>query len=441
MLNEERDEFLGIQDTLKALADPIRREILNLLKGGRLSAGEICEHFSVTGASISRHLAILKDAELIRSKREGKFIYYEINTSVLEDVMLWITDLRGGYRTMKEMIKKYKGTLICSVLVMLAGILVGFTMAQSIWINVFFVVTDCMLVTIIFYDNRNRQQSSKVIGMVIWIIPVTTLIYNGMARLISMDADSENLYMAVIYFGTGLLFMIIGNYLPKMKQNNTIGIRVVWTLQDEENWSATHRFSGKLWVASGVLCMLCGLLGESIAALILYIVSIMAAAIVSILYSYLFYKKKMVAGEKLKIQYNKKTIVIYVIISVFVIIFTIWTLFWGSIDISFHDNDFTVEAQGWSDYTVDYGQIDSISYKENLFQNGNDRRTNGMGNLKYGMGNFRNDIYGDYIRYTHASCHSYVVMDIGGKILVVNGADESETKKIYDTLVEKCQMN
>ena len=62
------DELLGLQDTLKALADPIRREILNLLKGGRLSAGEICEHFSMTGASISRHLAILKDADLIRSK-------------------------------------------------------------------------------------------------------------------------------------------------------------------------------------------------------------------------------------------------------------------------------------------------------------------------------------------------------------------------------------
>ena len=95
MLNKERDEFLGIQDTLKALADPIRREILNLLKNGRLSAGEICEHFSVTGASISRHLAILKEADLIRNKREGKFIYYELNTSVLEDVMLWIIDLKG----------------------------------------------------------------------------------------------------------------------------------------------------------------------------------------------------------------------------------------------------------------------------------------------------------------------------------------------------------
>ena len=250
---------------------------------------------------------------------------------------------------MKEMIKKYRGSLICSVLVMLIGVLVGFTSTQSMWANVFFVVTDCALVAIIFYDNRNRQQSRKIIGMTMWIIPIITLLYNGITRLVNMGADMENLFMAVIYFGTGLLFMIIGNYLPKVKQNNTIGIRVVWTLQDEENWSATHRFSGKLWVASGVLCMLCGLFGESIAALVLYIVSIMAAAIVSILYSYLFYKKKMAAGEKLKIQYNKKTIVIYVIVSVFVVIFTIWTLFWGGIDISFHDNDFTVEAQGWSD--------------------------------------------------------------------------------------------
>ena len=87
---------MGIQDTLKALADPIRREILNLLKNGRLSAGEICEHFSVTGASKSRHLAVLKEADLIRSQREGKFIYYELNASVLEEIMLWITDLKGA---------------------------------------------------------------------------------------------------------------------------------------------------------------------------------------------------------------------------------------------------------------------------------------------------------------------------------------------------------
>ena len=80
---------------MKALSDPIRREILNLLKGGRMSAGDIVEHFEVTGASISRHLSVLKDADLIRDKREGKYIYYELNASVLEEIMLWIAGLKG----------------------------------------------------------------------------------------------------------------------------------------------------------------------------------------------------------------------------------------------------------------------------------------------------------------------------------------------------------
>ena len=86
---------MSLQITLRALADPIRREILNLLKNGRLSAGEITDHFDVTAASISRHLSVLKEADLIRDERQGKFIYYELNTSVLEEIMLWLTDLKG----------------------------------------------------------------------------------------------------------------------------------------------------------------------------------------------------------------------------------------------------------------------------------------------------------------------------------------------------------
>ncbi len=86
---------MGLQQTLKALADPIRREILNMLKKGRLPAGEISEHFSVSAPSISRHLSVLKDAGLIRDTREGKFIFYEINTTVLEETMLWLAGLKG----------------------------------------------------------------------------------------------------------------------------------------------------------------------------------------------------------------------------------------------------------------------------------------------------------------------------------------------------------
>ena len=86
---------MGIQATMRALSDPIRRDILNLLKAGRLSAGEITEHFDVTGAAVSRHLSVLREADLIRDQREGKFIYYELNASVLEEILLWIADLKG----------------------------------------------------------------------------------------------------------------------------------------------------------------------------------------------------------------------------------------------------------------------------------------------------------------------------------------------------------
>ncbi len=90
-----KENKMGLQNTMKALSDPIRREILNLLKNGRLSAGDIVERFEVTGASISRHLSVLKDADLIRDTREGKYIYYELNASVLEEILLWIADLKG----------------------------------------------------------------------------------------------------------------------------------------------------------------------------------------------------------------------------------------------------------------------------------------------------------------------------------------------------------
>lgn len=86
---------MSMQDTLQALADPTRREIFNLLKQSRMSAGEISNHFSISGAAVSRHLSVLKEADLIRDEREGKYIYYELNATVLEEILLWISELKG----------------------------------------------------------------------------------------------------------------------------------------------------------------------------------------------------------------------------------------------------------------------------------------------------------------------------------------------------------
>ncbi len=87
---------MPLQETLKALADPTRRQIIQLLKSGRLSAGDIGEHFNITAAAISRHLSVLKEAGLIRDTREGKYIFYELNLSVLEELLSWLIDFKEG---------------------------------------------------------------------------------------------------------------------------------------------------------------------------------------------------------------------------------------------------------------------------------------------------------------------------------------------------------
>lgn len=86
---------MGLQETLRALADPTRRSILDLLKRGPLSAGEIGERFPISAPAISKHLSVLKAAGLIRDRREGTYIFYELNASVLEEVLLWLNNLKG----------------------------------------------------------------------------------------------------------------------------------------------------------------------------------------------------------------------------------------------------------------------------------------------------------------------------------------------------------
>ena len=87
---------MSFAETFKALSDPVRREILQLLKNGRMSAGEIGSHFDITGAAISYHLSVLKKADLVTEMKAKNFVYYELNTSVVEEIMLWLSELKGG---------------------------------------------------------------------------------------------------------------------------------------------------------------------------------------------------------------------------------------------------------------------------------------------------------------------------------------------------------
>ena len=93
---------MGFQESFKALSDPTRREILQLLKGGHMTAGEIVEHFNMTGATVSHHLSILKAAGLVDDEKAGKYIYYELNLSVVEEIMSWFAGFKKEHTDENE---------------------------------------------------------------------------------------------------------------------------------------------------------------------------------------------------------------------------------------------------------------------------------------------------------------------------------------------------
>ena len=141
-----------------------------------------------------------------------------------------------------------------------------------------------------FIDPKNKGQNRKALGLVLWICPAVSLLagFMSFSAALGMGLQIEKLVLILL----GLLFIIIGNYLPKCKQNYTIGIRVMWALDDEENWTATHRFASRLWVGCGVVILLLAFLPWASVSLWIVLGLTLLASLASVLYSYIFYRKK-----------------------------------------------------------------------------------------------------------------------------------------------------
>lgn len=139
-------------------------------------------------------------------------------------------------------------------------------------------------------DPKNAGQNNKVLGMLFWICPVVSIFTSGIiyAEALGKTFDADTIMLLLI----GLMFAIIGNYLPKCKQNHTIGIKIKWTLINEENWNMTHRMAGRLWVIGGFGIMGCIFLPEEAAAWVL-VIGLTVLAVIPILYSFIYYKKSM----------------------------------------------------------------------------------------------------------------------------------------------------
>jgi len=285
-------------------------------------------------------------------------------------------------------------------------------------------------------DVKGADQSEKVVNMVLWIIPVLSLFVAGVFFATAVGKAPQIAQYSLLLFGA--LFVVLGNYLPKCKQSFTTGIKIKWTLANEENWYATHRMAGKVWMVGGVLLVPCVFLPIEIAFLVFFVL-LLVMILVPTIYSWRYYKKQVSEGsapEKAEVPMTKnmKTVrnVILIATGVLVAGLMLFIFVFAGFEIRYDSTSFTVEATGFSGTTVNYRDIDSVEYLESC-QAG--MRTYGFGDVPVQMGIFTNDEFGSYTRFGYPGSNAAVVLRIDAEVLVLTGKSDGETKEIYDELM------
>lgn len=284
-------------------------------------------------------------------------------------------------------------------------------------------------------DPSNKNQNQKAMGVVFWVLPASSLFVSTLFYSAALQKEFNP--MALVLGLLAFMFIFIGNYLPKCKQNATMGIKIKWTLENAENWNATHRFAGRIWFICGFLLLPCILLSEKAMPVILAAV-ITATVVVPTAYSYLYYRKQLRNGNYTSDSVAKKMPKSYKIVTIVILaaILILLPLLLNTGDINFTagEDALSIEADFYSDITVNYEDIDNIEFRE---VTANGIRTGGFGSMRLLMGQFKNDEFGYYTRYTYYDDAGCIVITVGENILVIAGKTLTETKTLYDTLTEK----
>lgn len=280
-----------------------------------------------------------------------------------------------------------------------------------------------------------NDQNPKLLGIVLWIIPIISLTANGTIYAVAFGKEINPVFF--VFPLLGILFIVIGNYLPKCKRNIAAGIKIKWTLQNEENWYATHRFGGKVYVIGGFFLLACMFLPTA-AALLAGGIALVALVFVPVIYSYAYYKKQVKADnyvvDPIPGLNTKAAKIISLVMVPIILVLVAVLMFTGNVEVNYQETSFTIEASYWSDLTVAYDAITSIEYREEGVPGS---RANGVGSARLLVGMFQNEEFGNYTRYTYTQTTPCVMLEAEEKILVINGIDETATKAIYETLQAK----
>ncbi len=291
----------------------------------------------------------------------------------------------------------------------------------------------CLLFTL--FDKKQKEQSKKALGMIFWIIPMISLSVNAIMYCIAFGKEINFSLLMPMFIG--IPFILMGNYMPKIKQNKTLGIKVKWALNNEGNWNKTHRFGGKAMVCGGFV-MLISVFLPAKAMISVTFATMIITVLAPIVYSYLVYKNDIKVGivytEPPKSKVGKIIAIISAVIVFLIIIGTVVLMFTGDIEVKLGENSFKINATYWTDIEVNYADIDTAEYRNELDVG---VRTNGFGSARLSMGVFQNKEFGSYTLYAYTGAKEFVVLTSGEKTLVIGMKYAKATAEIYDVISKK----
>ena len=345
------------------------------------------------------------------------------------------------------MILKYKKALILSSMACLLPIPVGMVLWKlfpegaitGTWIAIIplsMLAAQWLCIALSALDKTNQNKNEKIHKLILWVIPGITWVFCGIMYALLLGLEFSPMVWTMIPMG--LLFMGIGNYMPKTRMNATMGIKTKHTYSSEANWNATHRLAGKTWVIGGLLMILAAFLPHTVAIPVM-LVCFAVIILVPMVYSYRFYQKEKAEGKELKSGYpamNPKAKKLTTVFMVVLFAFLALVMFTGELQYHLEENTLTIEADWYSDLTITYDSMDALEYREGNLPG---VRVGGFGSARLLMGFFENEELGVYTRYTPVNCESCILITRGESILVISTGNAESTRTLYNNLLEKTQ--
>ena len=305
-----------------------------------------------------------------------------------------------------------------------------------LFIPLFMLVMHWICLAMTYLDNKKNGQSEKVLGIVLWICPIISLFSGGIIYAAALGLELEIMSYGIILLGA--LFTIIGNYLPKCKRNRTMGIKLPWTLSNDENWGATHRLGGKVWFFGGFAIMLMALLPIKI-ALACFLIAVITLVTVPTVYSYIYYKKQLEKGEITKghlamKRSDKIALAVTLPLVVLILVLCIVICFTGKITATMDKQTLTMSSTYYGGISINYKDIDFIEYRESGDLG---ERVWGFGTPRLSLGKFECEEFGSYTRYTYTDSRAFIVIEANGETFAVSLASDEATRTLYEALAKQ----